>query len=141
MTNRTDTLGQNDPTNTRDYTENTTENEEVERKGLTPINSFQNYFGVSKNAVVENLNEWSKEFGADLVNYVIKITAQRNVSNNAACSYMDSIFRSYRKNNIHTIQQAKKAEDNFKHRHSQNSNKKQRKTITQEELEERSLDF
>lgn len=78
-----------------------------------PVNnqSFTSYEKLWRfpNAIArEDLSNWINNYSDELVNYAIEIAGRNNVTSRGAYKYLDTILTAWKKDNITTIEQAKK---------------------------------
>ncbi|CAI2698169.1 hypothetical protein AKUA2103_PHAGE100170 (plasmid) [Apilactobacillus kunkeei] len=64
----------------------------------------------------EDLTEWINNYSDELVNYAIEIAGRNNVSSRGAYKYLDTILTAWKKDNITTIEQAKKQNEEHNNR-------------------------
>lgn len=69
----------------------------------------------------QDLYDWTKEFGPELVGWVIDYAARRNVQSGPADKYLDRVFTGYRQQGIKTIEQAEAASE--QHRQTAKANR------------------
>lgn len=67
---------------------------------------WQNNWGFPNGIAQQDLTEWSKEFGNDLVYYVIETALRRNVKSSGADSYLRVTLSAYKKQGINTVEKA-----------------------------------
>ena len=83
--------------------ENDTNNES--NKSFT---SYERLWGFPNAIATEDLLKWINDYSDELVNYAIEIAGHNNVSSYGAYKYLDTILTAWKKDNITTIEQAKK---------------------------------
>ena len=109
--------------------QNKTKKTDSQTGGVTrqqSIQAWENLWGFLPNAIaLQDLTEWCREFGDDLVTYVINYAARRNVQAKSANSYLDRVLSGYRNAGITTIEQAEAEAE--KHRQRMETTASQRK--------------
>lgn len=121
---RTNGEGQNEPTNTIDYTKTTTSSSST----APQIGSRYEQTGASLSAKKkEKLEEYVTELGAELVDHAIELMEMKATHPNFA--FLTKILESYKAKQITTVEQALDVEKKFKKRHKQ----AQRSKVVQKE--------
>ncbi|PKE17795.1 DnaD domain protein [Macrococcoides caseolyticum] len=125
--------GQDDQTNTIDYTETTTETipetttkedqVAVDDKEFASVYKFytENIDQTPNNSIIQSMSDDLKEFGYDLMMYVMDIAANNKATR---YGYVNTIFKRCRAENIKTVEQAElkaqeKAMQRFKYKNNQ----------------------
>lgn len=70
--------------------------------------SYERLWGFPNAIATEDLLKWINDYSDELVNYAIEIAGHNNVSSYGAYKYLDTILTAWKKDNITTIEQAKK---------------------------------
>lgn len=118
----------NQVTSTRQSTDNqvtTNKNEKNEKNeknvddGTNTFNPFELWekTWVFPNAIAQqDLIEWRKQFGDELVSYAITEAARYNVQPKGADKYLNRVFEGYIEHKISTVEQAKQASAQYQER-------------------------
>lgn len=85
---------------------------ESEPEGPNPFEIWQREWGWPNGVATQDLSDWVKNYGPDLVAYELEYAARSNVKAKGIDRYMWRIFESFDKKKITTIEQAKKEEQN-----------------------------
>src|SRR5699024_8949428 len=67
---------------------------------------WQNNWGFPNGIAQQDLTEWSKEFGNDLIYYCVEFALRHNVTARGADPYLNRKLSDYRKQGIKTVQAA-----------------------------------
>lgn len=130
---RTAPTVQNEHTNTRDYPETTTENmnndddsgtsgqpnnqkQESKPKSKSIFSTWQEIWGFPNAVAQQDIQDWVQEFGEDLVRYAISEAARYNINSRGIDKYLLKVMRSYRENEVTTVEQAQKLTEEHKQR-------------------------
>lgn len=74
---------------------------------LSPVfDLWQSNWGFPNSVAQQDLNEWVREFGIELVKYAIECALKRNVSARGADGYLDRTFQAYRQKGIKNVEDA-----------------------------------
>lgn len=96
---------------------------------------WQNNWGFPNGIAQQDLTEWSKEFGNDLVYYCVEFALRHNVTARGADPYLNRKLSDYRKQGIKTVQAAIKSdqrhEQQMSHEYQQKSGSRKRQPINE----------
>lgn len=73
-------------------------------------NLWESNWGFPNGIAEQDLTEWTKKYGADLVMHVITYALRRNINSKGADRYLARTFEQYDKQSIKTVEQAKRSE-------------------------------
>lgn len=73
---------------------------------LKSITLWEQLWGFPNAIAQQDLGEWIKKFGDEMVTWAIRYAGTRDVKAKAADRYLDTVFRGWEKQNIKTIEQA-----------------------------------
>lgn len=101
---------------------------------LSPIfDLWQSNWGFPNSVAQQDLTEWVREFGIELVKYAIECALKRNVSARGADGYLERTFQAYSQKGIKTVKDAKA--DTVQHK-QQFSRERPRKSYGHQHIEE-----
>ncbi|MBN7275540.1 DnaD domain protein [Ligilactobacillus pobuzihii] len=108
-----------EPTETPEpETQNSTEND--------PWNLWEQNWGFPNSIAQQDLMEWCKQFGNDLVYHVVEYALKSNVTSKGADRYLARVFDSYEKNQIDTVAKAvEQEEQHYQQKTREFANKRQ----------------
>lgn len=96
---------------------------------------WQNNWGFPNGIAQQDLTEWSKEFGNDLVYYCVEFALRRNVTARGADPYLNRKLSDYRKQGIKTVQAAiesdQRHEQQMSREYQQKSGSRKRQPINE----------
>lgn len=96
---------------------------------------WQNNWGFPNGIAQQDLTEWSKEFGNDLVYYCVEFALRHNVTARGADPYLNRKLSDYRKQGIKTVQAAIKSdqrhEQQMSREYQQKSGSRKRQPINE----------
>lgn len=72
---------------------------------------WQSNWGFPNGIAQQDLTEWSKEFGNDLVYYCVEFALRRDISSKGADRYIFKKLSAYKKQGIRTVEDAKKDDE------------------------------
>ena len=73
-------------------------------------NLWESNWGFPNGIAEQDLTEWTKKYGADLVMHVITYALRRNINSKGADRYLARTFEQYDKQSIKTVEQAERSE-------------------------------
>ena len=73
-------------------------------------NLWEQNWGFPNGIAEQDLTEWTKKYGADLVMHVITYALRRNINSKGADRYLARTFEQYDKQSIKTVEQAERSE-------------------------------
>lgn len=73
-------------------------------------NLWESNWGFPNGIAEQDLTEWTKKYGADLVMHVITYALRRNINSKGADRYLARTFKQYDKQSIKTVEQAERSE-------------------------------
>lgn len=73
-------------------------------------NLWESNWGFPNGIAEQDLTEWTKKYGADLVMHVITYALRRNINSKGANRYLARTFEQYDKQSIKTVEQAERSE-------------------------------
>lgn len=73
-------------------------------------NLWETNWGFPNGIAEQDLTEWTKKYGADLVMHVITYALRRNINSKGADRYLARTFEQYDKHSIKTVEQAEQSE-------------------------------
>ncbi|WP_436669541.1 DnaD domain protein [Lactiplantibacillus plantarum] len=76
------------------------------------INDWTNLWGFPNGVARPEIDEWLEEFKPEVIAYAIWIAGEHQIGSNACLKYVRAIVAGWRKRNITTLEQAKKAAAN-----------------------------
>lgn len=79
---------------------------------------WQANWGFPNSIAQQDLTEWAKEFGVELVEYAIKRALKRNINSRGADGYLERTFQAYRKDGIDSVKAAQEATERNQQRFS-----------------------
>lgn len=96
---------------------------------------WQNNWGFPNGIAQQDLTEWSKEFGNDLVYYCVEFALRHNVTARGADPYLNRKLSDYRKQGIKTVQAAiesdQRHEQQMSREYQQKSGSRKRQPINE----------
>ena len=96
---------------------------------------WQNNWGFPNGIAQQDLTEWSKEFGNDLVYYCVEFALRHNVTARGADPYLNRKLSDYRKQGIKTVQAAiesdQRHEQQMSREYQQKSGSRKRQSINE----------
>lgn len=96
---------------------------------------WQNNWGFPNGIAQQDLTEWSKEFGNDLVYYCVEFALRHNVTARGADPYLNRKLSDYRKQGIKTVQAAiesdQRHEQQMSREYQQKSSSRKRQPINE----------
>ena len=96
---------------------------------------WQNNWGFPNGIAQQDLTEWSKEFGNDLVYYCVEFALRHNVTARGADPYLNRKLSDYRKQGIKTVQSAiesdQRHEQQMSREYQQKSGSRKRQPINE----------
>ncbi|MQB72828.1 primosomal replication protein N [Lactobacillus reuteri] len=102
-------------------------------QGITTL--WQNNWGFPNGIAQQDLTEWSKEFGNDLVYYCVEFALRHNVTARGADPYLNRKLSDYRKQGIKTVQAAiesdQRHEQQMSREYQQKSGSRKRQPINE----------
>ena len=97
---------------------------------------WQNNWGFPNGIAQQDLTEWSKEFGNDLVYYCVEFALRHNVTARGADPYLNRKLSDYRKQGIKTVQAAiesdQRHEQQMSREYQQKSGSRKRQPINED---------
>lgn len=73
-------------------------------------NLWESNWGFPNGIAEQDLTEWTKKYGADLVMHVITYALRRNINSKGADRYLARTFEQYDKQSIKTVEQVERSE-------------------------------
>lgn len=96
---------------------------------------WQNNWGFPNGIAQQDLTEWSKEFGNDLIYYCVEFALRHNVTARGAAPYLNRKLSDYRKQGIKTVQAAiesdQRHEQQMSREYQQKSGSRKRQPINE----------
>lgn len=103
---------------------------------LKSFESYQQLWGFPNAIVREDIQQWINDTSDELVSYAIEIAGRNNVSSRGANKYLETVLTAWKKDNITTIEQAKKQNEEHNNRidREYKSRRTYNKPVKREEL-------
>lgn len=80
------------------------------------FNSYEKLWGFPNAIAREDLSNWINNYSDELVNYAIEIAGRNNVTSRGAYKYLDKILTTWSNENVTTVEQAKKQNEEHNNR-------------------------
>lgn len=103
---------------------------------LKSFESYQQLWGFPNAIVREDIQQWINDTSDELVSYAIEIAGRNNVSSRGVNKYLETVLTAWKKDNITTIEQAKKQNEEHNNRidREYKSRRTYNKPVKREEL-------